>query len=205
MRIYFVRHGESCHNAANIFQPGTVPLSEKGMEQARVVAERFRSISIDAIIASDYERAHQTAKEIARTTGKRITLTELARERRTPSEIQGKSHHDPEARGIHELSNKHFGDPDYHYSDEENFYDLKARAIRLIEYLKGTSKENLAVVLHGTILRCVVAVMMFGETLTSKEFSRFTFFFLQNTGITVCDWKGDAWRLVTWNDQAHLG
>ncbi|MEK7089442.1 MAG: histidine phosphatase family protein [Patescibacteria group bacterium] len=204
MRIYFVRHGESRDGQANIFQSGTTPLSEKGSEQARIVAKRFLNIPIDAIIASDYERAHQTAKEIANILKKELTMTELARERNAPSEIYGKSVHDSEAKAIQNIANKNFSNPDFHYSDEENFLDLKTRAIKLVGYLKNRPEENLLVVLHGTILRCVIALMMFGEELTPDTFSHFSFFFLENTGVTVCDWKNGAWKLITWNDQSHL-
>lgn len=204
MRIYFIRHGESRDNATNSFQTGTVPLSDRGVEQARLITERFRTIPIDVVIASDYERAQQTAKMIADVLGKEMVITELARERKVPSEIQGKSIHDPDAKAIQQLVNENFGDPIYHHSDEENFHDLKTRALQLIEYLKSRPEEDLLVVIHGTILRCIVAIMMFGEDLTPEIFSHFYFFFLENTGVSVCDWKNDAWKLITWNDHSHL-
>lgn len=205
MRIYFVRHGESAYNAARVFQPGTVELSEKGVEQAKIVADRFKNIDVDKIITSDYKRARQTAEIISSTINKEVIATPLARERKNPSEIHGKSVEDEEALRIKRLSEDGFADKDFHYSDEENFHDLKARAIKLIEFINKHNENNVLVVIHGTILRCVTAVMMFSDGLTAEEFRHFNFFSMENTGITVCEKQADKWRLIAWNDHAHLG
>ena len=63
MKLYFVRHGESQGNVAGIHQSGSVALSENGIIQAQKVAERFATIAIDVIFASDYTRALETAKK----------------------------------------------------------------------------------------------------------------------------------------------
>lgn len=80
--LFLVRHGETVDNARQIMQGQTQGcLNEKGREQARVVAERLAPESIDAIVASDLQRAIQTAEMIAEPHGLPVVTTPLLRER----------------------------------------------------------------------------------------------------------------------------
>ena len=70
--LTFLRHGESESNKLDILQGQTnSPLSEKGRQQARLVAERWRQagVGFDAILSSPLLRAQQTAEIIAQTLG----------------------------------------------------------------------------------------------------------------------------------------
>ncbi len=65
MRFIITRHGETIGNLNNILQgqlDGT--LSEKGILQAKKLAERFKNEKIDVIYSSNLKRAVDTAKEI---------------------------------------------------------------------------------------------------------------------------------------------
>ena len=80
--LFLVRHGETVDNARQIMQGQTQGcLNEKGREQARVVSERLAAESIDAIVASDLQRAIQTAEMIAEPHGLPVVTTPLLRER----------------------------------------------------------------------------------------------------------------------------
>lgn len=58
MKLYIARHGETTWNAQNKVSGRTdVPLTEKGMEQARRLAERMSGLPIDVIFASPLQRA----------------------------------------------------------------------------------------------------------------------------------------------------
>ena len=67
MRIILVRHGETEDNKKRIIQ-GHLPgkLSDKGIEQARKVANRLKNEKVDYIFSSDLDRAKSTAEEIAK-------------------------------------------------------------------------------------------------------------------------------------------
>jgi len=67
MRVILTRHGETIENRMQITQ-GHLPgkLSEKGIEEARKLAERLKEEDIAAIYSSDLARAADTAKEIAK-------------------------------------------------------------------------------------------------------------------------------------------
>lgn len=213
MNLYFVRHGESEANVANLRQGPHGSLSEVGREQAGVVAQRFKDIPLDLIISSPYERAKETAEILNAQLQKEMIFSDLLVERKHPGEVVDKPGDHPEVIEVLDLIDKNYHNEHWRFSDEENFVDVKQRAIRAIRYVRGLEKENIMILTHGTFIRFVVAVMMFGEGLTSHEFLRFARFVdLKNTGITLCRFKEDAdkkgggeWRMVAWNDHAHLG
>jgi broad specificity phosphatase PhoE len=66
-RITFLRHAESEGNAAGILQgQSDVPLTEKGLEQARQLTARWQSLDLnfDLAISSPLQRARLTAETI---------------------------------------------------------------------------------------------------------------------------------------------
>jgi 2,3-bisphosphoglycerate-dependent phosphoglycerate mutase len=66
LHLILVRHGETEWNAQRRYQgQSNVPLSALGRRQAECVAERLASQKIDAVYASDLERAWETATIIA--------------------------------------------------------------------------------------------------------------------------------------------
>lgn len=80
--IFLVRHGETVDNARQIMQGQTQGcLNDKGREQARLVAERLASESLDAVVASDLRRAIQTAELLAEPHHLPVVTTPLLRER----------------------------------------------------------------------------------------------------------------------------
>lgn len=207
MKIYFIRHGETTLNASRILQSADAELSEKGRQQAEFLAKRVSQLPIEVIISSPMERARQTADIIHALAHKPIIYSNLLAERARPDEITGKSQDDKEVRRITELGNMHITDPDWHYSTEENFFDLRARAQKLLEFLSSRKEENILCITHGVFLKMIILTMGFGEKLTPELWlSIYDFFRTKNTGITLCEKdKAGSWRLHSWNDHAHLG
>jgi broad specificity phosphatase PhoE len=65
--IYFVRHGESEANAARRFAGRSdSPLTERGREQAKAVADVLAKVHFDRIVSSPLSRCRDTAVVIAR-------------------------------------------------------------------------------------------------------------------------------------------
>lgn len=202
--VYFVRHGQTEGNQKSVYQHSDISLSEKGREQAAMVAERFTRISIDALVASDFERAQETARAIAAKTGQTIITEPLFQEINRPAAIQGKAFTDPEALEIRQFTDEHFADHKKH-SDEENFKDLSDRGLRALSYLEQRTEKSLAVVTHGSYLHMLIALMIFNKDLTPDEFLKFeNAFHMSNTGITKCTFD-NSWLVLSWNDDAHLG
>lgn len=115
--IYFVRHGESEANRADIAAGSSEsPLTETGIDQAHKEADIIlaQSIRFDKIIASPIARALDTARIIARQIGfdeDAIIVTDLLRERhigtfegRTQTEFKAASEAEKEAAGCEKLA-----------------------------------------------------------------------------------------------------
>ena len=81
MALLFIRHGETALNASRTLQPPDTPLGERGLAQARAVAQRLADAGIVHILSSDLPRALQTAQAIAASTGAPIETTPLLHER----------------------------------------------------------------------------------------------------------------------------
>lgn len=64
MKIYLVRHGETRENMARRHQPEDTPLTKEGREQAKKVAEYFKTIKPTHILTSNLVRAVETANII---------------------------------------------------------------------------------------------------------------------------------------------
>ncbi len=204
--IYFVRHGLTKGNEDNAWQVWDIPLSEVGVQQAQFVAERFKTIPVDIVVVSDMKRASQTAEIINEKITKKIVYSEFFREIYRPSVVRGKSKADPETERIMKEVKAHFADPDWHHSDEENFFDLKARAAQALTYLNALSEERILVVTHGHILRTIVALMVEGDALSYTTAENLNNFLVtKNTGITMVEERDGKYFLLTWNDHAHLG
>lgn len=209
--IYLVRHGESVTNAGGVIRPDTeIELTEHGHEQAAFMGERARKLGVEAIIASTYLRAQQTAEHISKATGIPVETSALIIERRYPSGQLGLTHDHPRVREISDLLELRFGDDDANYSDEETFEELRTRAIAALEYLQGRSEQIILVVTHGIFLRILVAVAAFGPDVTRRETGKFVHAFkTKNTGITLLEfdpekYPSSPWVIRTWNDHAHL-
>ncbi len=209
--VYFVRHGESVGNAAGVHQSHEGGLSSEGKRQARALAKRFGRISIDVILASTMPRAKETAEFVHAEAQKPIEFSDLLVEVRAPSEIQGKPHTDEKALELRKSIQIQDHKPTWRYADEENFSDRIERASRVVEMLLMRPEKNIVVVSHGTFLRTLLAYMAFGNGITPSEYIRFLIFFHKfNTGISVCsyeknDFGESRWKLIHWNDVAHLG
>jgi broad specificity phosphatase PhoE len=188
------------------YQDEYEPLSEIGLEQARMAAERAKSLSIDMICASPMKRAVQTAGIIKEAIGKEIIYSDLLRENRGPSVMVGKRGDDPLAVEIIKECRSHNDDPLWHYSDEENFLEYKERGRKALEYLEGLPQENILVVSHSYLIKMLVLTMALGELVNPEIFYSFANKFqLRNTGLTYCKKKSSGWSIEAFNDHRHLG
>ena len=207
--VYFVRHGESEGNVGDVWQDSTAALTEHGRVQAGVVGDRFSALPVDIIVASDMKRALQTADIIADRIKCEVVHSSLFNERRRPSEQLGEFKENETAKEAEMLMKTYFNDPQFRYSDEENFCDLKFRAEELMQFLEERPEDHVLVITHEILMRIILAYISHGKDLTAEEGKQFfRTFHMNNTGITtVASNEGDNksnWDLLTWNDYSHL-
>jgi broad specificity phosphatase PhoE len=208
--VYFVRHAQSEHNVAPVFQSPDSPLSPEGMRQAKRIADRASRIAFEALIASPFRRARETAEAIARIAGREPELSPLFVERMKPSRINGKPYGDEEARAVWREWHKSLYSPGMRVEDGESFDDIIARVDNALAYLSARPERSLVVVTHGYFLRAMLARVLIGELLTGPIFRHFQRgAATENTGLTVLRHHGaldqpPRWQLWTYNDHAHL-
>lgn len=204
-RIYLVRHGQSLHNAARKHQQPQVKLSKKGLQQAQALGQRFKNIPLDVIISSPQLRAKETAESVSKVINKKIVFLSLLEELRWPSELEGIDHDSPTTDKIFRLLDRNILDQNWHFSDEENIFDLKLRALKCLKFLQSRSEKNILVISHGNFLKMLVCVMLFGEKVTPEYYLRVrSFLKINNTAISVGEFDLTGWKIVGWNDYAHL-
>jgi 2,3-bisphosphoglycerate-dependent phosphoglycerate mutase len=205
--VYFVRHGQSVANVSAVFQPPDSPLSEEGRMQARRVALRIAHLSCDALVASTFRRARETAEAIAGETGLQPEYSALFVERIKPSSINGAPVADETALAIWRRWEESLYTPAMRVENGENFDDIMMRADKALAFLSERKEQSIAVVTHGFFLRTLVARALFTDTLTDTTYRRFQgVASMENAGLTVLRWRGETgWRLWVYNDHAHLG
>ena len=203
--IYFVRHGESNANVG--IQGSTNPLTEKGLEQAKTVANRFKNIRTEKLIETSKIRSKQTAKEIADVIHIQPIENDLFIEREGEFEEIYKHRHlsIPE---LTEVMKEKLQKTHWNYEKQESFQTLKERVKKAMEYLEEAPEDRIAIVTHGAFLKVLIAYFIFKESLAEEQaimFMKGTA--TSNTGITVCKFNTEKkeWRLINWNDDSHLG
>ena len=206
--IFFVRHGETEANAKGVRQGPEGHLTEKGRQQALATANRFpkKKGRPQVIIASPYERTRETAGIIANELGMDIEYSDLLVERKNPTEIVGHEGTERDVRKIVDQIDKSWHADELRYSDEENFVDLKARAKKLLKFIKRRPEERIMMVTHGIFLKMIVAYMNYGENLSASLYNTLSYFNpIDNAGIAIVAYKShflrkDDWKLIVWND-----
>jgi 2,3-bisphosphoglycerate-dependent phosphoglycerate mutase len=185
-------------------------LTAEGKRQAEEVAKRCKNLPVDIILASAMNRAQGTAEAISKQLGMDFETHTFLAERRRPTVQFGKLKDDPEAMEIDKVINENFTVPGWRHSDEENFDDLKERGLKILKFLEARPEKNILVIAHGRMLKIIAACVVMGEGLTPHEAHRFNLALAaRNTGITVFNYRDEreppSWKMITWNDHAHLG
>ena len=171
MKIYFTRHGETEWNALNkICGLTDIDLTEKGIEQAKELADKLADKKIDLMIASPMKRAQATAKIIA----EKCNVPILIDARLTEQNYGIYEGEDRKCDGF--LNNKrHFA---YKYPQGESMMQVAARVYSLIDEIKEKyTDKTVLCVCHGGV--CRVANTYFKD-MTNDEYFNYS---LENCGL----------------------
>jgi probable phosphoglycerate mutase len=182
--ILLTRHGETASNAAGIYQGQLdVPLNARGEQQAQAVAARLRGERIDAIYASDLQRAARTAEIVAEACAAPLVLDPNLRERHY-GELQGLAYAAAaEVLSAHGLAAAGEGGVRAeHLPGGESVADLRRRARSFTRRLDAAHPAEahpvILVVAHGGFLRVLLTVLL---RLPATARLRFAF---ANCGVT---------------------
>lgn len=204
MKLYLIRHGETESNAKGIVSDKETPLSEKGINQAKEVAEKyFSSINLDCIYSSPLKRTKQTAELIAKKhPHAKVVETHYITEKRDPSSFTNKKRNELPWDLI--FSNR--SNADWKYEDGESFNDVKERILSIFTELEKYPEDaNVLLVTHHSFIKHLVSYIILGNHFNPIMFYTFSDRFeTKNAGVTVLERKQKyyenqpSWYLAGW-------
>ncbi len=198
VKIYVVRHASTEYNTKRRWQGRIdLPLDDNGIRQARALALRFASVSVDRIYSSPLKRARQTAEEIAKVHGLGVEIVEdliesdLSLWEGLPAD---------EVKRRFEREYKEWAtNPDAKISGVENVRSVYERTKRAFERIYNIGGEGVIVVTHAIVVRAVVCYTM------KMPLESFREFVIHNASVTTLLIKDGWWRVYHLNDTSHLG
>ncbi len=206
--LYLIRHAEAVSNVVPIVggMRGDMGLTPRGMAQAERLRDRLSAsgeISASVLIASTLPRARRTAEIVAPALGLPIIWDDDVQELR-PGAADGM----PESEFI-----ARYGKPDFEHDpyrpiapDGESWAQFMLRVAGMLHRMaREHSGKNVVIVTHGGVIDGSF-ITFFGISQLAQRQVRF---YTLNTSLT--HWERIAeenqpvrWRLVAYNDAAHL-
>ena len=198
-RVVAVRHGETVWNAEMRMQGQLdTALSARGRWQAGRAAESLVGEGIDAIFASDLERAFDTAQALARRLRLPITADVGLRER-SFGIFQGYTYADIDLRWPVEAARWRHHDPDFAPEGGETLREFSARAVAACCRIAASQAgRSIAIVTHGGVLDVLYRAAAGIELDAPRSWE------LGNAAINRLLYTPRGFTLVGWSDTAHL-
>lgn len=164
--IYIVRHGESVWNEMKLLQgQHNSPLTRKGRDQAREMAQKLKEVDFNMIFSSDLARAEQTAHVLALKRKIAVQTTAALRERYFAKFEGRRPGADKELRQLFNEYEKSSPDKKWNFktggieSDEE----IVSRVITLLrEVAVANAGKNVLMVSHGGMMHVLLVHLGFG-------------------------------------------
>lgn len=195
--ILLIRHGESMAVVPGAPGSGDPPLSERGVEQAALLAARLAAKRLDAVWTSHLVRARDTGRALADPRGLEVVVREDLREVDLGSWGEGEFRRRAAA-----------ADPEYlafvasgrweSIPDAEGDEALRDRIAAAVEDAAAAHHGGcVAVVCHGGAINAWLA--RFTGSHRSMVCS------IDNTSVTRLRTDGERWLILGVNDRHHLG
>ena len=186
MTVYLIRHGETTANAAKTFAGITdVELTEKGIDQAKVAADKLKDVKFNAIYSSDLKRAKDTANAIAEKQGLSVQINERFREMNFGiwegmrfSDIKASA---PELLQMWFDDFEHFVVPQGE-SVKEMFERVTEAYKQIILDFGMDSDTQIAIVAHGGVIQALLSFLCFNNV------SGYWKFRIENCGINKIEY-----------------
>jgi len=203
--ILLIRHGETAWNAERRLQGHLdIALNAAGLQQARLLGLALKNEKLDAIIASDLQRAKQTADSIAGWHNQPVKQDTQLRERCFGG-FQGLLYSELETRYPVEFAAWQMRDPDAQFPADasadqgESLRTFHQRCISIIRYYaQQYAGKTIALVAHGGVLESAYREAKQLPLNTRREVG------ILNASINRFTVSADQFRLNLWGDIAHL-
>lgn len=201
--IILIRHGETSWNAARRLQGHTdIALNPEGERQARLLGESLQDDPLAAIIASDLQRATQTAQAVANWHALPVQMDEALRERCFGG-FEGLNYDEIARRYPLEFAAWQAREPDSPMppgeTEGETFRQFYERCMDAFAvWAKRYPGQTIALVAHGGVLECAYRAALGIGLGTPRKFH------VYNASINRLSWQDGKLTLRTWGDCAHL-
>ena len=197
--ITIIRHGQTLWNVQRRMQgQSDSPLSEDGVRQARLLAQRLAKREFTTLYSSDSGRAQHTANCVAEVTGHRVIVDSRLRERHFGI-FEGLTGPEIEARHPEAFTRWKSRDPEYVVPGGESALAFRDRAQKCLQDIATRhAGESVVVVTHGLVLD-VIYRAAYGIPLGEPRFHE-----LVNAGINQIRYVAGTWRVDVWGDGSHL-
>lgn len=216
MILYLIRHGRQSSTLCNV----DVPLNEIGKRQAKLLGERMRKYTLDALYSSDLTRAMETTEIVFAGRRELLAKLQIRKELREMDfgSLTGKPDEEVKAfyQKYYEENRRLFEErkegalwhpyfipqTDMGYPEGENGVLVWERVLPLLEEMLQSGKKQIAVVCHGGTIRTILAAL-FGRDINSRLLFGTS---LENCSITQIhyDEEKKGFFLDRFNDYAHL-
>ena len=166
--IWLARHGETAYNAERRFQgQGAVPLSERGLEQARELAEQAAGHGFASLWSSPLPRARETADIVAERLG--LAVVEEPRLMETDAgDWKDRPFAEVEAEDPDRFNAFLAGDPGFAFPGGESFAAQQDRVVAALEDIRSRGPLPALVVFHRNAIRLALE-RLHGRRLTMDE------------------------------------
>jgi len=201
--ILLIRHGETDWNAARRLQGHIdIPLNAEGERQAAALGQALRDEALDAIVASDLQRALQTARAVAQHRGLPVQTDAGLRER-CYGAFEGMNYHEIGQRYPIEYAAWQARDVDAPVPPGarvgESFRQFYTRTVAAIRHwAEQHAGQKIALVAHGGVLECAYRAALQLPLSTPRNFP------VLNASINRLSVRNGALTLTGWGDVAHL-
>lgn len=155
--ILLARHGETEWNRERRFQGQIdVPLSDRGREQARELAERVRGEDVVALYASPLVRARETAEIVGAALGLEPRLDDRFKETDVGS-WGGRLKDDVEAEDADTWRRWQAAGEDWRFPGGESLAEQQRRVVAALVDVTQARELPALVVCHRGVVRCALA------------------------------------------------
>lgn len=199
--IYLIRHCEAMGNQKRLFQGSTdCDISDTGAKQLEYLAERFKSIKLDAVFSSPLIRTQKTAHAIADYKGLPVILRENLIELHGGI-VEGKPFQEAfsSIEGLADAWNNH--PQDFAPQGGEPMRNAYERIYtEILNLAQQNRNKTIAVATHGGVSRCLMCRILYNDINRLKDVP-----WCENTAVTLLKIDDDNKIGVEFfNDYSHV-
>ena len=198
-RIFAIRHGETDWNVDTRVQgQRDIALNDTGRWQARQLSLAVAQEGIDAVYASDLQRALDTALSVAAGAGLTV-VTDIGLRERHFGEFEGYTSNEIEQRWPDKAQRWRQRDPDFSPQGGESLRQLLERSVNTATRLASAHfGQTIALVAHGGVIDSLYRAAMHIDLQMPRTWQ------LGNASINRLIYTLQGFNLLSWSDTQHL-